>query len=253
MTSQLSLHGRSVVVDSERIVEAFPRFIADEKMVVIGPLPGRGEHESHVLNTVGSVDWFSSVSVDEFRFDNRSGVLVSAALHVPDQVWEPARKSELGGRSMSGAICLVDIADFFSPSTTVRHYGSDDVLTCLMGSGSAADQELTFLDISQGLSLIFAVDQYVGWRLVDASAALADSSGEVAVGEAVCVELREGLADYLELTSTSMVEQLYGRDRIVRNCLERLVERLSDPAALLPTKCTILSRMADDLLREWFD
>jgi hypothetical protein len=60
-----------------------PRLALGNRSVLVGPYTSAHEHERHVLDTAGAGNW-PDTEDDELRFDRRTGLLVSAFLHVPD-------------------------------------------------------------------------------------------------------------------------------------------------------------------------
>src|SRR5687767_1428640 len=84
MISNVRLDDHRIEFERDSLIAERPRYLIESNVVALGPYLNRTEHERAVLQTVGSVDWFSAVEVDEFRFDSDSGLLQSVALRVPE-------------------------------------------------------------------------------------------------------------------------------------------------------------------------
>ncbi len=220
------LAGNWLEMEFTSLITESPRLIIGGGVVVLGPYSDRARHERFVLETVGSVDWFSTVEVDEFRFDVKSGLLRGVALRVPERigfvgsyVTDFDRIEELRATPR-----LVDAANFQVSPTTYRVF-EQGALICLREVAAAGFKDPVWVDIAPALSLLIVGGNYVGWRLKEPASVLEDSDEQSPRGE-IDGELNRGLEEYLELTSFPYLDRIYEGDLLVRGELEKLSQRL---------------------------
>ncbi|MFF4599832.1 hypothetical protein [Amycolatopsis sp. NPDC001319] len=245
---------RTVRIEAGIQLDARPRFLIDSSVVAVGPYLSSQDHEQHVLHTVGSVDWFSTVPVDEFRFDRVSGALQSVALYVPEEVFPLdalAPKVEQV-HQVAGTPALVAVENFRSSSSRWRQYGSDDVLLCMRDTINDNSMNILQVNIAAGLSLLFAGKRYFGWRLENAASTLADSdeAGPPA-GVAASLRLRRCLIDYFDITSYPNVDLLFERDVRIRERLESIVNSLQGEGSYSIGEA-IMRAQAQKLIVDWY-
>ncbi|WP_229068503.1 hypothetical protein [Actinoplanes sp. DH11] len=220
-------------------------------MVALGPYSDRVQHERFVLETAGSVDWFSTVEVDEFRFDVESGLLRGVALRVPEHTVSAGRCAEglTQVEELRGAPRLIDIANFQVPSTASRLF-EQGALMCLTEGSDQGSKDPVWVNIAPGLSLLIVGGDYAGWRLKDAASALEDSDNHPPRAE-IDDELVRGLEEYLELTSFPYSDRIFDADLGVREKLEGISQRLRVDVGENRRR-EILVAQIDRLIMDWY-
>jgi hypothetical protein len=251
MMSNVRLDGHRIEFEGDSLIVERPRFLIESNVVALGAYLNRVEHERVVLQTVGSVDWFSAVEVDEFRFDRDSGLLQSVALRVPEHRAIPNELavSWVDVEDLHATPRLVDIENFQMAPAAYRVFDRG-ALVCLREGFDAGSRDLGRIVIAPGLSLLFVAGEYVGWLLEGAALALEDSdeaSPEMVSDE----ELSEGLGEYLEVVSFPNLDLIFEGDAPTRERLEGISSRLRLATGAHRRRAILIAQI-DKLISDWY-
>lgn len=230
-----------------------PEFLLDSMIVTAGPYVDRGQHEQHVLDTDGSVDWFSFEHIDELRFDRETGLLSSLVFHVPDQVvvdetcherWQEAPR-------LNGTLAIREVRNFRLPATKYRwHDQSITALICLCSDDADLQVELTRLRVVDGLELLFGSGKLLGWMLASPARCLSDGSGSFPESvEDSC--LTDSLGKYLLLVGHPRLDDLMDSDQEIRISLEEARKGVTDEGGDLKRRALLRDRIGE-LISEWY-
>lgn len=245
------LAGHRLEAEYASLITESPRFIIGGGVVVLGPYSDRARHERFVLETVGSVDWFSTVEVDEFRFDAESGLLRGVALRVPERIGFVGHYVTDFNRIevLRATPRLVEAANFQVRPTTYRIFEQGSLI-CLREVADAGLKNPVWVDIAPALSLLIVGGEYVGWRLKEPASVLEDSDRQSPRGE-IDGELNRGLEEYLELTSFPYLDRIFEGDLRVRGKLEKISHRLRVGRGRCGRREVLINQIGS-LIRDWY-
>lgn len=245
------LAGHRLEAECTSLITESPRFIIGGGVVVLGPYSDREWHERFVLETPGSVDWFSTAEVDEFRFDVKSGLLRGVALRVPERIGFVGNyvKDFDSIEELRATPKLVDAANFHVSPTTC-HVFEQGALICLREVADTGFKDPVWVDIAPALSLLIVGGDYMGWRLKEPASVLEDSDRQSPRGE-IDGELNRGLEEYLELTSFPYLDRIFEGDLRVRGRLEKISQGLRVDLGGRRRREVLINQI-DSLIRDWY-
>jgi hypothetical protein len=251
MMSNVRLDGHRLGFEHHPLIVERPRFLIESNVVALGPYLNRAEHERVVLQTVGSVDWFSTVEVDEFRFNRESGLLQGVALRVPEHRPRPGELaiSWADVEDLRATPKLIDIENFQVAPTLHRVYDRGTLL-CLREGFGADSRDLGRVGIAPELSLLFVAGDYVGWRLENVASALEDSD-EASLETEGDEELSRELDEYLEVTSFPDLDLLFEGDVVARERLEGISRRLGSAVGAHRHRAILIAQIGK-LISDWY-
>ncbi|WP_441251057.1 hypothetical protein [Kitasatospora sp. McL0602] len=227
-----------------------PELLLDGSLVTVGPYADRDAHEQQVLDTDGSVDWFSLEHVDELRFDRGSGLLRSLALHVPDQPAGPCSGASELPPPTPGTLRLGETRQFHLPATTVRRHTPAALLCHYIDPESSVGTPSLRLRVAEDLDLLFTNGRLTGWLLTGPARHLSDGSGpSPAVQDDN--ELAAALARFLTLTTYPALDALLDEDPRARLLLERIHADIPLTAGDFLRRAVLRDRI-DELIADWY-
>lgn len=207
-------------------MEGVPRWMLDGRRVLIAPYHSADEHDKHVSQTVGSMEWLWS-DTDELRFDTTTLILQSVMLNVPDvtlseggalSLWQMAPQQEELPQLAAPKNFQIE------PSLFRWMDAEGKALTCLLPYALEDAQQRLRLCIAQDLDLLFANERYCGWSLHHPARYLVEEWEEPSL-EDTNTSLVTLLYEYLILVTDPSIEQMEDRDPELLNQLLGLYKR----------------------------
>jgi hypothetical protein len=207
----------------------------------IGSYTGPEEHESHILETVGSGNWYPS-EYDEFRFDRDTGMLRSLRLHIPEQNVSPDHPW-LDVPATEGSIRLTEIAafDLEPPATRWVHLDGSQ-LGCLYTSDSA--QNATRLRIAPSFDLLISSTRVHGWLLSDPERFMV-KGWEFPQSHITDSDLARLLRAYFNLVAYPGIELIENQDPTMLKLLRDLAEEISVGKGAVERREALRARVED--------
>lgn len=251
MMPNIQLDSHWIEFECDSLITERPRFLIESNVVALGPYLDQAEHERAVLQTVGSVDWFSTVEVDEFRFCSNSGLLQSVALRVPEYRAIPGAPAVSWAdiEDLRATPRLIDIENFQIAPTAYRVFDRGALL-CLRGDFNVGSMNLGRVYIAPTLSLLIVAGKYVGWCLEDAALALEDSD-ESSSNIECDDELSCELGKYLEVVSFPNLNLIFDSDAPMRERLEEISSRLQLTVGAYQRRSILITQI-DKLISDWY-
>lgn len=233
-----------------------PAILLAGLVVAVGPYSDREWHEEHVLQTVGSVDWFSHEVIDEARFSPDDGLLLSLGLHVPErQVPESGCAGEWAHVEPSWGIPRLDrIGDFRLTAATTRCLVADgSELICLRDGDSAGHPGAGGRErwrVASDLDLLFESGHLAGWILGNPDCYLAAASGGSRKSPPD-VRLALALKGYLSLVNADSIGELLDGSSAARTALVDLLKSIPPGDGNIAGR-SVLSGQIRETLAEWY-
>lgn len=230
-----------------------PAFLLSGMIVTVGPYSDAARHEEHVLQTVGSVDWFSHESVDEVRFSPEDGLLCSLALHVPGRELRATERVESWAavRPDRGLPRLDRVENFRLPSAVGRWVAADG--SWLIGlsedAGMRGSERMRWC-IAIDLDLLFESGRLVGWMLSHPDRYLSrDSVFAQRAPEDQC--LAQALKEFLAVVNSGSVDGLLDGSPVIRTALGDIASRITAGHGN-PIGRSVLSSGINEVFAEWY-
>lgn len=231
-----------------------PLFTISDNLVRTNTPADPAARETHLLDTVGSGDWWGTEPLDDLRFSPADGHLVSAALRMPEKAaasgatWLEYRR----GASSAGGLVLLNPAHFRLPSAQARHYDADGQTLLGIYQDRPPAHDVRHLIIAPDLRLLFDGETLAGWALASAPRHLATWTDETPGPDVPDDALAEALAEYLDLIEERNLDDLYdGADWLAQR-LTAIAQRLDTPPPTNPTGRKALRARIDELQSDWF-
>ncbi|GER89884.1 hypothetical protein KDW_40460 [Dictyobacter vulcani] len=215
-----------VVVDKKIEITISPRWMFDGRKVILGPYHTADEHEKHVSQTTGSMEWLWS-DTDEIRFAKTTLALQSMMLNVPDAslaqteilaIWQKAPIND-------GSLQLRQAQDFQIEPTRWRWMDQNsEVLTCFLPRALDDAKQRLRLRLAQDIEILFADTYYCGWSLHHTARYIVDAWEEPS-GYDVDDKTTKLIYDYLSLVTDPYIEKMEDQDEVILQKLLDLSER----------------------------
>lgn len=228
-----------------------PRLDVSGLSVMVGPYRDGAEHEKHVLDTIGSGNWYQA-AYDEMRFDKTSSLLSSLWSHIPEQPFDqPTRLSAWTRLTPEpGAVQLAEPTRFELPPTEQRWCSaSGDLLAWLYPDLPAEPVDPKRIRIAEALDLLTAGDRLYGYLLAEPARFL--TAGWAAADRNADPQISELLAAVFETITYSNAELMQDQDASMLEQLQELRQRITSTAGDTE-KGRILRDHIEDLIDNFY-
>lgn len=230
-----------------------PRWMLDGPYVDVGPYSSMAEHEHHILQMVGSFNWYRG-DFDELCFDRQELLLQSAWFRVPEvnvtdptafAAWQPLPPT-------LGRLQLTTVQGFNVEPADIRWMDAQgSLLICATEAALSTPAAKLRLQVAPKLDLLFADQTLCGWALAQPSRYLVSSWNDAIPGAADS-QLAELVSRYLWLLDETGIEQMQAQDPAIRQALAHLHTQI-DPEDGAVQQRIVLRQAIEDVVDRFYD
>ncbi|RVX40617.1 hypothetical protein EDD27_3033 [Nonomuraea polychroma] len=207
-----------------------------------------------MLETTGSVDWFSFSDQDEMRFAKQNRHMASLWFRVPE---EPAAVSSISGwldvPVVAGLLACSRDEPFHLASTAGRWCAPGGrVLIGIDTLAASVPSALSRrLRVGMGFDLLLSDDRLVGWLLEEPERYL-QGLWEPSPNESPSdAWLGDALEEYLDLVSFPNIEKIQEGESTMYESLNALRNRLAANEGAFKRRAALRKRL-DELITDWY-
>lgn len=216
--------GISVEVVPDASLQWTPRLGVCGLSLMVGPYVGGDEHERHVLETLGSGNWYRS-EYDEIRFSRRDeGRLESLWFHIPETNMESSHDLTAWKDTVPvpGGLRLREKVSFTLDPTDERWCSRNgEIIVCMRKSVHGLPKERLRLRVAPSVDLFIGDQRLFGWAVANPERFLTDSWSYLPE-EAADGELGALLGEYFDIVTSQRVIQMEDKDPGVLEILKSL-------------------------------
>jgi hypothetical protein len=242
------------------VAEICPNYVLNEAprwffehTIIVGPYRSMNEHETHIVRTVGSFDYFTR-SADEIRFSEMDLVLESVWFRVPTKNVSGTLNPErwISVLPEEGILRLSSSQDFFfEPVDCLWTNSNSSYLLGLMDGWQDDFRNPIRLRIAKDIDLLFSNGAYCGWMLTDPIQYIVESF-EFPQKDLYDKELPGLVSEYLKLVTDELAIRMEDGDVEARNELTLLRSKV-EAGKELSIRREILLKQIDVIFDTFYD